>query len=77
MRITALMFVTMVLAALAVDVAFDFAGLIPTARPAADEIMSPVELDYKLVLNAFATVVFAVLMWLTVARDTDPVVDPV
>ena len=77
LRITVLMFVTMVLAALAVDMVFDLAGLIPTERPAADEIMSPVELDYKFVLNALATVVFAVLMWLTVAGDTDPVVDPV
>jgi uncharacterized membrane protein YraQ (UPF0718 family) len=74
LRITALMFVTMVLAALAIDLTFGLAGLIPTARPAADEIMRPVELDYKLVLNVLATVVFAALFWLTAARDApDPV----
>src|SRR5213078_2109803 len=38
MRITALMFVTMVIAALIVDAAFSAAGLVPTERPSRDEI---------------------------------------
>jgi uncharacterized protein len=74
LRITALMFVTMVIAALIVDGLFSLAGLIPEARPTKSEIFSSIELDYKLVLNAIALVVFAVLIYLTVRRGvTDPV----
>ena len=75
LRITALMFVTMVVAALVIDGLFSAAGLIPTgARPTRDDIFGSVELDYKLVLNIFATVVFAVLIWITMRRGaTDPV----
>ena len=51
-RITALMFVTMVIAALIVDGAFSALGLIPTgrARPRAD-IFGSIQLDYKLALE--------------------------
>jgi uncharacterized membrane protein YraQ (UPF0718 family) len=74
LRITALMFVTMVIAALIVDAIFSAAGLVPTDRPSRDEIFGSVELDYKLWLNALGLVVFAVLMYLTVRRGvTDPV----
>jgi uncharacterized membrane protein YraQ (UPF0718 family) len=65
LRIVALMLVTMVLAALAVDGLFSAAGLIPTDRPSREDIFGSVELDYKLVLNVFATFVFVALMWLS------------
>jgi uncharacterized protein len=74
-RITALMFVTMVLAALVVDALFDGLGLIPSgARPSRSDIFGSVELDYKLVLNLVGLVVFAALFSLTMRRGaTDPV----
>ncbi len=74
LRITALMFVTMVIAALLVDGIFSLANLIPDTRPTRDEIFGSVELDYKLVLNVLATIAFAVLMSLTLRRGVrDPV----
>jgi uncharacterized protein len=68
LRITALMFVTMVLAALAVDGLFSVLGLIPETRPTRDEIFSSVEFDYKLVLNLIGLAVFATLFGLTMRR---------
>jgi uncharacterized membrane protein YraQ (UPF0718 family)/YHS domain-containing protein len=75
LRITALMFCTMVVAALAVDGLFSTFNLIPTgARPTRDDIFGSVQVDYKLFLNAFALVVFGVLFWLTARRgEVDPV----
>ncbi len=75
LRITALMFVTMVIAALIVDGLFSAAGLIPTGpRPTREDIFGSVELDYKLVLNLIALIVFAALFRLTARRGvTDPV----
>jgi uncharacterized membrane protein YraQ (UPF0718 family) len=74
LRITALMLVTMVLAALIVDALFSAVDLIPTDRPARDEIFGAIEVNYKLVLNAVAAAVFAALMYLTISRGTtDPV----
>ncbi len=67
-RIVALMFVTMVLAALLVDGLFGLAGLIPTARPSRADIFGSVQLDYKLALNVLGLVVFAALFRLA-ARD--------
>jgi uncharacterized protein len=61
LRITALMYVTMVLAAIAVDLAFTALGLIPDARPTTDDVFGAIELDYKFVLNVIATAVFVVL----------------
>jgi YHS domain-containing protein len=73
-RITALMFVTIVLAALLVDVVFGAAGLIPDTRPSRADIFGSVELDYKLALNVLGTVIFAALFWLTARSGaTDPV----
>ena len=54
LRITALMFVTIVLAALIVEGLFSLAGLIPSARPARTDVFGSVELDYKLVLESSA-----------------------
>jgi YHS domain-containing protein len=74
LRITALMFVTMVLAALVVDGLFSAVDLVPSTRPSRAEIFSSIELDYKLVLNALALVVFTALIYLTMQRGaTDPV----
>ncbi|MEK6278430.1 MAG: permease, partial [Actinomycetota bacterium] len=74
LRITALMFVTMVIAALIVDGLFSGAGLVPTDRPSRDEIFGSVEANYKLFLNIAGLAVFAALFWLTVRRGTtDPV----
>jgi uncharacterized protein len=61
LRITALMFVCMVLAAIAVDLLFSALGLIPGARPSTEDVFGSIEVDYKLVLNAVATVVFVAL----------------
>jgi uncharacterized protein len=68
LRITALMFVTIVLSALLVDGVFNLAGLIPDTRPSRSDIFGSVELDYKLVLNLIALVVFAALIYLTTRR---------
>jgi uncharacterized membrane protein YraQ (UPF0718 family)/YHS domain-containing protein len=74
LRITALMFVTIVLAALAVDLLFSAAGLVPDTRPSTEDIFGSVELDYKLVLNAVGLAIFLVLFGLTMRRGaTDPV----
>jgi uncharacterized protein len=73
-RIVALMFVTMVAAALAVDGIFSVAGLVPSVRTARSDVFQPVGLDYKLVLNILGLLVFGALVALTVRRGaTDPV----
>jgi uncharacterized membrane protein YraQ (UPF0718 family)/YHS domain-containing protein len=73
-RITLLMFTTMVVAALAVDGLFSVLGLVPSAHPSRGMIFEPVGLDYKLVANVLAGVVFAALFGLTVRRGaTDPI----
>lgn len=68
MRITALMFVTMVIAALIVDLVFGAAGLIPTVRPTTSDIFGSIQVDYKLFLNILGLVIFAGLFWLTTHR---------
>ncbi len=74
-RITALMFVTMVLAALVVNAIFSALGLVPTGpRPTRADIFSQVQLNYKLALNILGVVIFGALFWLTARRGaTDPV----
>ena len=75
LRITALMFVTMVLAALAVDGLFSALGLIPTGpRPSRGDVFGSIQVDYKLALNIVGTLIFVALIWLTKSRGaTDPV----
>jgi len=69
-RITALMYVTIVIAALAIDLLFGAVGLVPTgARPDRGDIFGSVQLDYKLVLNVLGLFVFAALFWLTARPD--------
>jgi uncharacterized protein len=74
-RITALMFVTMVIAALIVDGLFSALGLIPTGpRPTRADIFSQVQVNYKLALNVLGFAIFTALFWLTKRRGaTDPV----
>ena len=73
-RIVALMFVTIVLAALAVNGLFSLAGLIPETRPTRADIFGGVHIDYKLFTNVLATAIFAAMFALTVRRGaTDPV----
>jgi uncharacterized membrane protein YraQ (UPF0718 family)/YHS domain-containing protein len=74
LRITALMFVTMAVAAVLVDLLFSGAGLIPHDRPSADDVFGSIRVDYKLFLNIVGLVIFAALFWLTARRGaTDPV----
>ena len=74
LRITALMFVTMVIAALVVDLLFGALGLIPSDRPETEDVFGSIELDYKAVLNAIALVVFVSLFAITFRRGAkDPV----
>ena len=73
-RIVALMFVTIVIAALAVDGIFSAVGLIPQTRPSRADIFGSVALNYKLFTNILGLAVFAALFALTFRRGaTDPV----
>lgn len=74
-RIVALMYITMAIAALAVDGLFSAAGLVPSGpRPSRSDIFGSISLNYKLVLNVVAVVIFVSLFWLTHRRGaTDPV----
>jgi uncharacterized protein len=74
-RITALMFITMVIAALIVDGIFSALGMIPTGpRPTRADIFSSIAVNYKLVLNVLGLAIFAALFGLTARRGaTDPV----
>jgi hypothetical protein len=68
-RIVALMFVTMVLAALLVAGLFSLVGAIPTGpRPTRADVFGSVQVDYKLVLNVLGLVVFGALMGLSARR---------
>jgi uncharacterized membrane protein YraQ (UPF0718 family)/YHS domain-containing protein len=74
LRITALMFVTMVLAALIIDLVFSGLGLIPDTRPTTGDVFGSIELDYKLALNVLGALIFVALIGLTMRRGaTDPV----
>jgi uncharacterized membrane protein YraQ (UPF0718 family)/YHS domain-containing protein len=74
LRITALMLVTMIVAALIVDLLFGALGLIPSTRPSTEDVFGSIELNYKAVLNALALVGFVVLFGMTVRGGAkDPV----
>jgi uncharacterized membrane protein YraQ (UPF0718 family)/YHS domain-containing protein len=75
LRITALMFVTMVIAALIVNGAFSALGLIPSGpRPSQGDVFGSISVNYKLVLNVLGVAIFAALFGLTARRGaTDPV----
>jgi uncharacterized membrane protein YraQ (UPF0718 family)/YHS domain-containing protein len=73
LRITALMFVTIVIAALIVDVLFGGLGLIPHTRPSRADIFGSIKVDYKLFTNLAGLIIFATLIGLTLQRGaTDP-----
>ncbi len=73
-RIVALMFLTIVIAALLLDALFGLAGLIPAARPTRADIFGEVKVDYKLFLNILGAAIFLALFALTARRGaTDPV----
>jgi hypothetical protein len=67
-RIVALMLLTMIVAALAVDGLFSALGLIPTTRPSREDIFGSIEVDYKLFLNLLGLIVFTALFWLSRGR---------
>ncbi len=73
-RITALMFVTMVIAGLAINALFSALGAIPSGpRPTRGDIFGQVAVNYKLFLNVLGLVIFATLFWITRRRGaTDP-----
>ncbi len=75
LRITALMFVTMAIAALVVAGLFDLAGAIPSGpRPSRTDIFGSIAVNYKLFLNILGTLVFAAMFGLTIRLGaTDPV----
>jgi hypothetical protein len=74
LRIVALMFVTMVTAALIVDGLFSGVGLIPHIRPTRADIFSSIKVNYTLFTNILGVAIFAVLFALTLRRGaTDPV----
>jgi uncharacterized membrane protein YraQ (UPF0718 family)/YHS domain-containing protein len=74
LRITALMFVTIVIAALTVDGMFSAAGLTPNARPTRADVFGRVAVDYKLFLDILGLAIFAALFYLTFRRgEVDPV----
>jgi uncharacterized membrane protein YraQ (UPF0718 family) len=74
LRITALMFVTMVIASLIVNGLFSVGGAVPTGpRPTRADIFSSLKIDYKLFLNLLGLAIFAAFFWLTARRGaTDP-----
>jgi uncharacterized protein len=70
LRIVALMFVTMVLAALIVDGLISAAHLTPTGpRPTRGDIFGTIAVDYKLLLNILGAAIFAALFWLRPTCD--------
>ena len=74
LRITGLMFLTMMAAALIIDGLFSALGLIPGGpRPTRTDIFSSITINYKLFLNLAGLAIFAVLFWVTARRGaTDP-----
>jgi uncharacterized protein len=74
-RITALMLLTLMIAALIVNGIFSALDLTPNGpRPTQADIFSAIHLDYKLVLNLLGTAIFGVLIWLTARWGvSDPV----
>ncbi|MGZ4440687.1 MAG: permease [Gaiellaceae bacterium] len=66
--LVAVMFGTMVAAALAIDGIFSWAGLIPTHRPSVDSVADRgISWNYTTALNVVFTAVALALLWLTTA----------
>jgi len=74
LRISGLMFVTMVIAGLAVDGLFSGLGLVPSGpRPTRADIFGSLQVNYKLFLNLLGFAMFAALFWITARRGA---IDP-
>ncbi len=73
-RIVALMFITMVAAALIVDGLFSGLGIIPQVRPTRADIFSSIKVDYKLFTNILGFAIFASFFWLTMRRGVTDLV---
>ena len=74
LRITALMLLAIVVAALAVYGAFSVAGLVPHVRPSRAEVFAGIRLDYRVATNAVGLAIFAGLFALTLRRGARDVV---
>ena len=70
LRIVALMFATIVLAALVIEGAFGAAGLVPHSRPAEAALFPGVAVDYKLVANVIALAIFGAMLALSARAGT-------
>ena len=75
LKLAALMFGVMVLAALAIDLLFSALGLVPETRPSIGSVTERgIKFNYTAVLKIVFTLVGAALVWLTVRRGfTEPV----
>jgi uncharacterized protein len=77
LRTVALMYLTMVLAALAVTALFSVLGLLPSGpRPSRAHVFGTVALDYKLLLNLLALAGFAALLRLSRSAGATPAGGP-
>lgn len=72
MRLVALMVVTMISAALIVDLGFGALGLIPDSRPSTEDVFGSVAIDYKFFLTILGVVIFGLLWWLASRSDSEP-----
>jgi uncharacterized membrane protein YraQ (UPF0718 family)/YHS domain-containing protein len=73
-RISALMLLTIVIAALFVNAMLGAVGLIPHVRPTRADVFATIKVNYKLALNVVGVLIFGTLMGLTLKRGaTDPV----
>jgi uncharacterized membrane protein YraQ (UPF0718 family)/YHS domain-containing protein len=74
-KLAAIMLCVIVIAALAVDLGFSAAGLIPEDRPSIESITERgISFNYTAVLNILFTLVGGTLVWLTIRRGAqDPV----
>jgi uncharacterized protein len=75
LKLVGILFATIVVAALAVDLLFSAGGLVPDTRPSIESITDRgITFNYTAVLNIVFTLVAAALVWLTIRRGaTDPV----
>jgi uncharacterized protein len=70
LRITTLMFVTILIAALIVDGLFSAVDLIPSTRPSRTDVFGTISVNYKLFLNILGAVVFVGMFWLTLRGES-------
>jgi uncharacterized membrane protein YraQ (UPF0718 family)/YHS domain-containing protein len=74
LRITALMFATVVVSSLIVDGLFSGLGLIPAVHPTRGDVFGSITLDYKLVTNVLGLAIFVTLFAITARRGTRDIV---